>query len=216
EAQKAWKFTPLAERAKILNKAVDIFLTHKDAYAEQITRQMGRPISQSPFEMRGFEERARYMIQIAGEALADIEAKDKAGFTRFIHREPLGVVFIVAPWNYPYLTSVNGVVPALMAGNAVVLKHSAQTPLCAERFQEAFDAAGLPAGVFQHLHLSHEAAREVVGSGAAQLVAFTGSVPARRAVQAAAAGAFHATNLELGGNDPASARADADLDLAVA
>src|SRR5581483_2797826 len=115
EAQKAWKRIPVAERAKLVSKAVDIFLTHKDAIAEEITRQMGRPISQSPGEMRGFEERARYMIQIAPEALADIEAKDKPGFTRFIHREPLGVVFIIAPWNYPYLTSVNGVVPALMA-----------------------------------------------------------------------------------------------------
>ena len=106
EAQKAWKSTPIAERAKILSKAVDIFLANKDEYAEQITRQMGRPISQSPGEMRGFEERGRYMIQIAGEALADIEAKDKPGFVRFIRREALGVVFIVAPWNYPFLTSL--------------------------------------------------------------------------------------------------------------
>ena len=133
-AQRAWKFTPIAERAKIVSKAVDVFLSHGKEHAEQITRQMGRPISQSPGEMRGFEERARYMIQIAGEALADIEAKDKPGFVRFIRREPLGVVFIVAPLNYHYLTSVNGVVPALMAGNAVILKHSAQTPVCAEDY----------------------------------------------------------------------------------
>ena len=164
EAQKAWKMTPIAERAKILSKAVDIFLTHKDEYAEQITRQMGRPISQSPGEMRGFEERGRYMIQIAVEALADIEARDKPGFVRFIRREPLGVVFIVAPWNYPFLTSVNGVIPALMAGNAVVLKHSAQTPLCAEDFQQAFDAAGLPKGLFQHLVLTHDDTAKVIAA----------------------------------------------------
>jgi acyl-CoA reductase-like NAD-dependent aldehyde dehydrogenase len=164
EAQRAWKSVPVAARAKLVSKAVDIFLTHRDAIAEEITRQMGRPISQSPGEMRGFEERARYMIEIAPEALADIEAADKPGFTRFIHREPLGIVFIVAPWNYPYLTSVNGVVPALMAGNAVVLKHSAQTPLCAERFQEAFDAAGLPKGLFQHLVLTHEDTAKVIAA----------------------------------------------------
>src|SRR6201992_1365025 len=155
EAQKSWKTTPVAQPAKLVSKAVDIFLTHKDALAEEITRQMGRPISQSPGEMRGFEERARYMIGIAPEALADMEVTDKPGFTRFLRREPLGVGIIVAPWNYPYLASFNGVVPALMAGNAVVLKHSAQTPLCAERFQEAFDAAGLPKGLFQDLVLTH-------------------------------------------------------------
>jgi acyl-CoA reductase-like NAD-dependent aldehyde dehydrogenase len=124
-------------------------------------------------------------------------------------------VFVIAPWNYPYLTAVNSIVPALAAGNTVLLKHSAQTPLCAERFQEAFDAAGLPPGVFQHLHISHESALRIVASGAAQLVAFTGSVPAGHAVQAAAGRAFIATNLELGGNDPAYVREDADLGHAI-
>lgn len=214
-AQRAWKATPLAERARILNKAVDSFLTRKDVEAEEITRQMGRPIAQSPFEMRGFEERARYMIQIAPDALADIEAKDKPGFTRFIRREPLGVVFIVAPWNYPYLTSVNGVIPALMAGNAVVLKHSAQTPLCAERFQEAFDQAGLPKGLFQHLVLTHEDTAKVIGAPEVAYVNFTGSVAGGHAVQQAALGKFMGMGLELGGKDPAYVRADANLAHAV-
>jgi acyl-CoA reductase-like NAD-dependent aldehyde dehydrogenase len=214
-AQQAWKSTSLAERAKVLNKAVDIFLTKKDVEAEEITRQMGRPIAQSPFEMRGFEERARYMIQIAPEALADIEAKDKAGFVRFIRREPLGVVFIVAPWNYPYLTSVNGVIPSLMAGNAVVLKHSAQTPLCAERFQEAFDQAGLPKGLFQHLVLTHEDTAKVIGAPEVAYVNFTGSVAGGHAVQQAALGKFMGMGLELGGKDPAYVRADANLAHAI-
>ncbi len=214
-AQRAWKATPLAERARILNKAVDAFLAKKDVEAEEITRQMGRPIAQSPFEMRGFEERARYMIQIAPEALADIEAKDKPGFTRFIRREPLGVVFIVAPWNYPYLTSVNGVIPALMAGNAVVLKHSAQTPLCAERFQEAFDQAGLPKGLFQHLVLTHEDTAKVIGAAEVAYVNFTGSVAGGHAVQQAALGKFMGMGLELGGKDPAYVRADANLAHAI-
>lgn len=214
-AQQAWKSTSLAERAKVLNKAVDIFLTKKDVEAEEITRQMGRPIAQSPFEMRGFEERARYMIQIAPEALADIEAKDKPGFVRFIRREPLGVVFIVAPWNYPYLTSVNGVIPALMAGNAVILKHSAQTPLCAERFQEAFDQAGLPKGLFQHLVLTHEDTAKVIGAPEVAYVNFTGSVAGGHAVQQAALGKFMGMGLELGGKDPAYVRADANLAHAI-
>jgi acyl-CoA reductase-like NAD-dependent aldehyde dehydrogenase len=193
----------------------DAFVGKRQAIAEEISRQMGRPISQSPFEIGGFEERARHMIAIAPEALGDIEVGPKAGFTRFIRRDPLGVVLVVAPWNYPYLTAVNAVVPALMAGNAVILKHSAQTPLCAERFAEAFAAAGLPAGVFQYLHLGHRAALELIGHEAVDFVSFTGSVPAGHAVQEAAAGRFIGLGLELGGKDPAYVRPDADLDHAI-
>jgi len=214
-AGREWRKVPVAERARLINKAIDAFLAKRDKYAEEITRQMGRPISQSPGEMRGFEERARYMVNIAAESLADIEAKDKPGFTRFIRREPLGVVFIVAPWNYPYLTSVNGVVPALMAGNTVILKHSAQTPLCAEGFQEAFDAAGLPKGVFQHLVLTHDDTAKVIAAPEVAYVNFTGSVAGGHAVQKAALGKFMGLGLELGGKDPAYVRADANLDHAV-
>lgn len=215
KAQIEWRKTSIADRTKILNKAVDEFLKGKDKHAEEITRQMGRPISQSPFEMRGFEERARFMINLAPEALADVSFTDKPGFTRVLHREPLGVVFIVAPWNYPYLTSVNGVVPALMAGNAVVLKHSAQTPLCAEDFQQAFDAAGLPAGLFQHLVLTHDDTAKVIAAPEVAYVNFTGSVAGGHAVQQAALGKFMGMGLELGGKDPAYVRADANLAHAV-
>src|SRR5277367_3389621 len=124
-AAKTWRNVPVAERARLLGKAVDAFVSHRDAIAEEITRQIGRPLGQSPGEVRGFEERARYMIDVAPSALADIDVGAKEGFNRFIRREPLGVVFVVAPWNFPYLTAVNAVVPALMAGNAVLLKHSA-------------------------------------------------------------------------------------------
>ena len=104
--------------------------------AEELTWQMGRPARHAPNEVRGTLERARYMIAIAPQALADVDPGPKENFTRFMRREPLGVVFTIAAWNYPYLIAVNSVVPALMAGNAVILKHSAQTPLCAERFAE--------------------------------------------------------------------------------
>ncbi len=214
-AQRHWKFVGLAERARILTKAVDLFLAAREQHAEWITRQMGRPISQSPGEMRGFEERARTMIAIGPDALADIEAKDKPGFTRFIRREPLGVVFVVAPWNYPYLTSVNCVIPALMAGNAVILKHSAQTPLCAEGYQQAFDAAGLPKGLFQHLVLTHDDTAKVIAAPETAYVNFTGSVAGGHAVQQAALGKFMGVGLELGGKDPAYVRADANLDHAI-
>jgi len=214
-AQKAWRRIPVADRGRMLSKAVDAFVGKKAAIAEEITRQIGRPLGQSPGEVRGFEERARYMIEIAPKALADIDVGAKQGFTRFIRRDPLGVVFVVAPWNFPYLTAVNAVVPALMAGNAVLLKHSAQTPLCAERFGEAFAAAGLPKGLFQHLVLTHGETSKLVGTEGVDYVAFTGSVPGGHAVVEAASKRFIGLGLELGGCDPAYVRADANLDHAI-
>lgn len=214
-AQKEWKKTALADRQKALLKAVEAFVAHKDKIAEEITWQMGRPIGQSPGEVRGFEERARAMIALAPEALADVDVGAKPNFRRFIRHEPLGVVFTVAPWNYPYLTAVNSIVPALMAGNAVILKHSHQTPLCAERFQQAFDAAGIPKGVFQHLHLSHADTARVIKAPEIGFVAFTGSVSGGKMVEAAAAGRFIGVGLELGGKDPAYVRPDCTLAHAV-
>src|SRR5215472_15882008 len=210
-AAKPWRATPVAERGRLLSKAVDAFAGRKEAIAEEITRQIGRPLGQSPGEVRGFEERARHMIAIAPEALADIDVGRKEGFTRFIRREPLGVVFVVAPWNFPYLTAINSVVPALMAGNAVLLKHSAQTPLCAEVFTQCFAAAGLPAGLFQVLHLNHADTEAVILEPRVDFVAFTGSVAGGRAVQRVAAERFIGVGLELGGCDPVYIRQDADL-----
>ena len=214
KAQAAWRNVAPEERRDLLTRAVDAFVSHGDAIATEISWQMGRPVAQSPGEIAGFEERARYMVAIGPEALADISIEPKAGFTRYIRREPLGVVFVMAPWNYPYLTAVNAVVPSLMAGNAVLLKHSAQTPLCSERFGEAFSTAGLPDGLFQHLHLSHATAQRLV-SDEVDYVSFTGSVEGGHAVQNAATKRFIGLGLELGGKDPAYVRADADLDHAI-
>lgn len=215
-AQKAWKNVPLSERITICERAVDYFLTHADAIGEELTWQMGRPISYTPNEIRrGFQERARYMMQAAVEALADVSVAEKEGFQRFIRRESLGTVFVVAPWNYPYLTSVNVVIPALLAGNAVILKHAQQTPLCAERYAEAFKQAGLPEGVFQYLHTTHDYVARIIADTRIDFVAFTGSVSGGHAVQRAAAERFIATGLELGGKDPAYVRADANLPFAI-
>ena len=215
KAQAAWKKTPLAERKRIASAFTDAFIARKDEIAEELTWQMGRPIRFAAGEVGGLEERARTMIELADAGLAPVQASDKTGFDRWIQRDPLGVVFVIAPWNYPYLTAVNTVVPALLAGNAVILKHSAQTPLCAERFQQAFDEAGLPEGLFQYLHLTHEAAERVIQDPRIDQLAFTGSVAGGHAVEQAAAGRFIGVGLELGGKDPAYIRADADLDQAV-
>ncbi len=214
-AQAEWKRVPIAERAALIERFVAAFEAMAGEVAEEISWQMGRPIKYSPGEVRGLAERARYMASVAAASLADLAIEPKAGFTRFIRHEPLGVVFVVAPWNYPYLTAVNAVVPAVLAGNAVILKHSHQTPLCAERFAAPFEKAGLPQGVFQHLHLSHGDTERIIAGDGVDFVAFTGSVPGGHAVVKAAAGRFIGTGLELGGKDPAYVRPDADLAHAV-
>jgi acyl-CoA reductase-like NAD-dependent aldehyde dehydrogenase len=214
-AQHAWAATPLPERCAVLGRAVDAFVAKGAAIAAEITWQMGRPIRHAPGEVRGFEERARYMLNAAPQALAAIQPGEKAGFQRKIKRVPLGIVVVVAPWNYPYLTSVNAVLPALIAGNAVVLKASHQTPLCAERFLEAFAGAGVPAGVFQYLHLSHADTARLMGDPRVASVCFTGSVSGGRAVVAATSLGFATSGLELGGKDPAYVRADANLPHAI-
>jgi acyl-CoA reductase-like NAD-dependent aldehyde dehydrogenase len=214
-AQDRWKRLPLEERAAYCTAAVDAMVAMTDEIVPELAWQMGRPIRYGAGEVRGFEERARYMIAIAEQALADIDPGPKEGFVRYVRRDPLGVVFTVAPWNYPYLTAVNSVIPALMAGNTVVLKHAASTLLVAERFQQAFDRARLPEGVFQHLVLSHPQVGEIIRSRLADMVCFTGSVAGGKAMEEASAGRFINVGLELGGKDPAYVRPDANLPHAV-
>ncbi len=215
DARRGWAAMPIGERARLCHAAVDAFVAMKSRHAEELAWQIGRPISAGGGEVGGFEERARYMIDIAADTLAPIDVGPKDGFVRYIKREPLGVVLTIAPWNFPYMTAVNSVVPALMAGNAVILKHAAQTPLCAERMVEAFREAGLPDGVFQFLHLTHESAARLIQSPEVEYVAFTGSVPAGAKIEQAAVGRFMGVGLELGGKDPAYVRPDVNIDHAV-
>ena len=216
DAQREWKHVPVDERAAICRRMVAVMVERADQLATELTWQIGRPITQSPFEIRrGFQERATYMIDVAAGALADLDAGARDGFRRFIRREPLGVVLVLAPWNYPYLTSVNAVVPAIMAGNTVILKMAQQTPLVAERYGEAFQEAGLPDGVFQHLHASHEDVARMVADPRIAFVSFTGSVAGGHAVQQAVSTRFVSANLELGGKDPAYVRADAPLEATI-
>jgi acyl-CoA reductase-like NAD-dependent aldehyde dehydrogenase len=214
-AQPAWAAFSLAARCEILGRAIDAFVAKATDIATEITWQMGRPIRHAPAEIQGLAERARYMLELAPEALAPIQPYVKPGFQRQIKRVPLGLVVVVAPWNYPYLTAVNAVLPALIAGNTVILKHSHQTPLCAERFLEAFESAGVPSGVFQYLHLSHADTARLMGDQRVASVCFTGSVSGGRAVVAATAGGFAVSGLELGGKDPAYVRSDANLSHAI-
>jgi acyl-CoA reductase-like NAD-dependent aldehyde dehydrogenase len=215
-AQKAWRHTTVDERRAIIARFVEAMNADADAIGEELTWQMGRPIRYTPNEIRrGFTDRARFMADAAPAALADVAVPPIPGFNRFIRKDPVGIVLTIAPWNYPYLAAVNSVVPALLAGNAVILKHSSQTPLCAERIAAAFTAAGLPAGLFHALHADHASVEKMIGSGRIGFVSFTGSVEGGRKIQAAANGVFIGMNLELGGKDPAYVRPDANLQDAI-
>ncbi|MFT6915707.1 MAG: acyl-CoA reductase-like NAD-dependent aldehyde dehydrogenase [Motiliproteus sp.] len=210
-AQFHWAQLSVAERCTFCTAAVDALVAMKERIARELAWQMGRPISQGAGEVGGLEERSRHMIAIAEASLQPIDPGEKQGVVRRISHEPLGVIMTIAPWNFPFMTALNSIVPALLAGNAVVLKHASNTLLVAERIQDAFDQAGLPEGVFQHIVLDHPGTAELIGSGNVDMVCFTGSVGGGKAMEQAAVGQFIALGLELGGKDPAYVRADCNL-----
>ncbi|MCX5515585.1 aldehyde dehydrogenase [Kaistia algarum] len=216
-AQREWRTSSMTERQKIAAAFVDAMVAEKDKVAELLAWQMGRPIRYGHGEMRGFEERARYMIDIAPATLADIDVGPKEGFKRYIRREPLGVCLNLPAWNFPYMTALNAVLPAILAGNTVVMKHSSQTALVAEHFASAFAKAGLWQDVFQFVNMSHETTDKVIRSGLVDQVGFTGSTAGGRHIMGSVAGApnFPATCLELGGKDPAYVRRDVNLAFAI-
>lgn len=213
-AQPAWAARPLAERIALVKAGVAKLNEMKDQVVEELAWQMGRP-TRFGGEFGGVNDRTDYMAEIAAEALAPMVVEDSDRFTRQIAREPVGVVFIIAPWNYPYLTTINTLAPALIAGNTVVLKHASQTLLVGERLAEAFHAAGVPEDVFQNVVLTHDVTEALIGARAFNFVNFTGSVTGGQAIERAAAGTFTGLGLELGGKDPGYVMDDADLDAAV-
>tara|TARA_R110002072_G_scaffold39667_1_gene113518 strand:- start:1068 stop:2441 length:1374 start_codon:yes stop_codon:yes gene_type:complete len=213
-AQSDWAKRPLSERIALVQAGVAAVGAMNDDIVPEIAWQMGRPVRYGG-EFGGFNERASYMADIAPEALAPIIVEDSAAFRRVIKRVPHGVVLVVAPWNYPYMTAINTVAPALIAGNAVVLKHASQTPLVGERMAAAFLSAGIPADVFQNVFLDHQTTSALIGARAFDFVNFTGSVGGGKAIETAAAGTFTGIGLELGGKDPGYVMDDADLDAAV-
>ncbi len=215
-AQADWARVPVAQRAAYMLKMLEALVGMSDEIVPELAWQMGRPTRYGG-EFGGVKERVQYMVEIAERALAPVPASNpKDGFRRYVKKDPLGVVMVIAPWNYPYLTAVNTIVPALIAGSTVILKHAAQTLLVGERFAKAFEAAGLPKYVFQNLVLNHAQTEKLLGSGKIDHVNFTGSVAGGRAIEKAAAGTFMTLGLELGGKDPAYVLPDVKLDHAVA
>ncbi|MGH1575831.1 aldehyde dehydrogenase family protein [Planktotalea sp.] len=213
-AQTAWAARSLKDRIELVQAGVAAVGAMNDEIVPEIAWQMGRPVRYGG-EFGGFNERASYMAQIAQDALAPIEVEDSAAFRRVIKRVPHGLVFVVAPWNYPYMTAINTVAPALIAGNAVMLKHASQTPLVGERLAQAFHSVGIPEDVFQNVFLDHQTTSDLIADRAFDFVNFTGSVGGGKAMEAAASGTFTGLGLELGGKDPGYVMEDANLDAAV-
>ena len=214
KAQTDWSNLAVGERVKLLNNFVNDFLSRGKVIEEELSRQIGRPISQAAGELNGFKERADYMLSIAEKKLANVDVTKDNNFKSYIKRRALGIVFVIAPWNYPYLVAVNSIIPAMAAGNSVILKHSAQTPLCAEQLYQSAKKT-LPKDIFNYLHLNHEDGLKVVSDKRINFVSFTGSVKAGYDVQRATHTKFIDMALELGGKDPAYARHDCDLEKTV-
>ena len=214
-AQPAWAARSIADRCKYVLAMLEALVGMSDEIVPELAHMMGRPVRYGG-EFGGVKERTTYMVEIAEQALKPVMASNpKDGFTRYVKKDPLGVVMVIAPWNYPYLTAVNTIVPALIAGSTVILKHAAQTLLVGERFAQAFEKAGLPKGVFQNVVLNHAQTEKLLGSGKIDHVNFTGSVAGGRAIEKAGAGTFMTMGLELGGKDPTYVLADAKLDHAI-
>ncbi|MEN8657633.1 aldehyde dehydrogenase family protein [Marivita sp.] len=213
-AQADWVARPVSERIALVRKAGEIIGQQTDRMATELAHQMGRPIRYGG-EYGGFNERLSYMADVAEESLTPIQIEDSDAFRRVIKRTPWGTALVIAPWNYPYMTAINTVAPALIAGNTVILKHAGQTLAVGDHLAEAFRAAGVPEDVFQNLVLDHDTTSALLSERAVDFVNFTGSVGGGQAIERAAAGTFIPVSTELGGKDPGYVRADANVDAAV-
>lgn len=213
-AQPAWAARPMSERIALVRAGIARIGEMNDEIVTELAWMMGRPVRYGG-EFGGVNERASYMADIAEEALKPIIVENSDAFERRIVREPLGVVMVIAPWNYPYMTAINTIAPALVAGNTVIIKHASQTVLVGERMVRAFVEAGVPEDVFMNVFLDHDTTSSLIAANSFDFVNFTGSVGGGQAMERAAAGTFTGVGLELGGKDPGYVMEDANLDAAI-
>jgi acyl-CoA reductase-like NAD-dependent aldehyde dehydrogenase len=214
-AQPEWRDVPVRQRVEICRHFTGAFRSMKDNIALDLTRQMGKPIGQSRREVDTALDRAETMLWLAPAALEDDILPPKEGFRRFIRHEPLGIVLDIPAWNYPLLIAVNVVVPALLAGNAVLIKHARLTPLCGDAFVDAFRKTSLPPDLIASIHVGHATIRKLIEARAVDFISFTGSVEGGRQVYQAASSQLLDMGLELGGKDPALVCEDANFTFAV-
>ncbi|KAL2832490.1 Aldehyde/histidinol dehydrogenase [Aspergillus cavernicola] len=212
DAFRTYKELSLAQRKAIVVKALGIITANKETLAQEVSSQMGRPISYTGGEIDTMRMRAEHLLEQAEDSLKSIPGKAQDGFRRYVKKEAVGPVLLATAWNYPYLITINALVPALLAGNTVILRPSPQTPLFGERIISYFQQAGLPQNVLQVVHVgAWEVLDEIVKIPQIKLVSFVGSTQGGIRLRQATAGRIIPVNLELGGNDPAYVRPDADL-----
>ncbi|KAL9126651.1 MAG: hypothetical protein Q9217_004327 [Psora testacea] len=212
QAFNSYRSTSLEQRQAIVRKALQLIEARKDVLARELTEQMGRPIAYTAKEITTAVARGEYLLKISGDCLKDTDGEPERGFRRYIRKCPLGPVLILFAWNYPYLILVNSLIPALLAGNTVIIKPSPQTPTIAEQIHDIFLEAGLPEKAIQYFHCGSISRLEsVVRVPQIKLICFTGSVAAGIQVQRAAADRVVPVALELGGKDPAYVREDVDV-----
>ena len=214
-AQKKWREVPVSERVEMCRGFIGAFRSMQETVALDITRQMGKPLTQARHEVETMLDRAETMLRLAPAGLKDERLEPKLGFHRFIRREPHGIVLDIPAWNYPLLIAVNVVIPALLAGNAVLIKHARLTPLCGDAFVEAFRKTSLPRDLIASVHVGHETIGRLIAQRAIDFISFTGSVEGGREVYRQASAQLLDMGLELGGKDPALVCEDANFEFAI-
>jgi succinate-semialdehyde dehydrogenase / glutarate-semialdehyde dehydrogenase len=209
-----WRKISYAERAKIVAKAGELMLAHIDALAKTMTLEMGKRISEARGEVDFSARILAYYAKNAEKFLAPVKLHPVHG-TAHMESSPIGVVFCVEPWNFPYYQLARVAGPHLMAGNVLMVKHASNVPQCAIAFEKLWVEAGAPVGLYTNLQISHEQTDKLINDPRIKGVALTGSVDAGRTIAACAGKNIKISSMELGGSDAFIVLEDADLDLTV-
>jgi succinate-semialdehyde dehydrogenase/glutarate-semialdehyde dehydrogenase len=208
-----WRGEPFARRSALMRAAARELRARKDEYALTMTREMGKPIVQSEAEVEKCAVTCDYYAEHAEAFLAE-QPRETDASRSYVRFDPLGVVLAVMPWNFPFWQVFRFAAPALMAGDAGVLKHASNVPRCALAIEEVFRRAGFPEGLFRTVLVGSGAVKGLIADPRIAAVTLTGSERAGRAVAEQAGHEIKKTVLELGGSDPFIVLADADLDVA--
>jgi len=213
-AQLRWRQTALRQHAQLMEKLSGVLRSRADEYSRLMALEMGKPVREGRKEIEKCAWLCRHYAEHAGKML-ESEAVATEAARSFVTFQPLGIILAVMPWNYPFWQVLRLAVPALLAGNAVLLKHASNVPGCAEAIEEAFRQATFPEDIFQQLPVAGDRIGGIVAHPGIAAVSLTGSTEAGRHIAAQAGRHLKKTVLELGGSDPYLILEDADLDLAV-